>query len=78
MALTKTQRLLLLDKYSGHCAYCGKEIALKEMQADHIEPIFRGWMDGEVVKGEDSIKNMNPLVALVIAGKRLLLLSNSG
>lgn len=25
-------------KYDGHCAYCGKEIKLKEMQVDHFEP----------------------------------------
>jgi len=60
MALNENQRLSLLNKYNCHCAYCGKEIALKEMQADHIEPIFRGWRDDEVAKGADSIENMNP------------------
>jgi len=60
MALNKRERELLLSKYNGHCAYCGKEITLKEMQADHINPMFRGWGDDEVAKGVDSIDNMNP------------------
>lgn len=33
--LSKPIRKLVFDKYNGHCAYCGKEIALKEMQVDH-------------------------------------------
>jgi len=26
------------QKYNGHCAYCGCEITLQEMQVDHIVP----------------------------------------
>ena len=29
-------RQAVLDKFDGHCAYCGKEITLKEMQVDHF------------------------------------------
>lgn len=26
------------EKCDGHCAYCGKTIAIKEMQVDHVVP----------------------------------------
>lgn len=39
--LTKTDRQEVYDKCNGHCAYCGCEITLKEMQVDHIVPIAR-------------------------------------
>lgn len=29
---------LIHDKFNGRCAYCGKEITIKEMQIDHIIP----------------------------------------
>jgi len=66
MALTKQQRQELHSKYNGKCAYCGCDITLKEMQADHIKPIYRNWEDGEVNsdrRGIDDISNMNPSCA---------------
>ena len=49
------------------CAYCGKEIEYKDMQVDHIKPIFRGWSEEEKqnwvpedVLGDDSMENLNP------------------
>ena len=32
-------RQRVYDKYDGHCAYCGREIKMSEMQVDHIIPI---------------------------------------
>ena len=32
------------QKYNGHCAYCGCEITLKEMQVDHIVPKDTFWL----------------------------------
>ena len=32
----KIDRQKVHQKYSGHCAYCGKVITIKEMQVDHI------------------------------------------
>ena len=49
------------QKYGGRCAYCGEPIEYKDMQVDHIKPIFRGWSDSqkqdlpEGVCGDDSI-----------------------
>ena len=33
--IPKALRQQVYDKYQGHCAYCGKEITMKEMQVDH-------------------------------------------
>lgn len=38
MAFTKKKREQIHAKYSGHCAYCGDLIELKDMQIDHIIP----------------------------------------
>lgn len=45
-------RQAVYDKYSGHCAYCGVEIAVKNFQVDHIHPKNKG--------GANSIENYNP------------------
>lgn len=36
---TKQEREAVYQKCNGHCAYCGKEISIKEMQIDHKIPI---------------------------------------
>lgn len=50
--LNSTERQLIYDKCKGHCAYCGCEITIKQMQADHIYPFNLG--------GDDDIGNMLP------------------
>jgi hypothetical protein len=35
---SKINRTEVHAKYGGRCAYCGKEISMKEMQVDHIQP----------------------------------------
>ena len=37
--ISKLASEMVYQKYDGHCAYCGKEIKLSEMQVDHIIPI---------------------------------------
>ena len=37
--LSKAERQAVYDKMGGHCAYCGREITLQQMQADHVIPI---------------------------------------
>jgi len=34
----KIDRLQIYNKCEGHCAYCGKEIMIKDMQVDHCYP----------------------------------------
>ena len=40
MNLSKAQRVELLAKYGGKCAYCGVPLG-KGWHADHLEPIKR-------------------------------------
>ena len=54
--ITKEQREKVYQKYNGHCAYCGKEIAYKEMQVDHLVPLA----DYAFGRGENTIENMMP------------------
>ena len=42
----------IFAKYHEHCAYCGKQIELKDMQVDHAKPLKIG--------GEDEISNYMP------------------
>ena len=43
--MSKIDRQKVWEKYNGRCAYCGKEIALKDMQVDHIKPRRHGGDD---------------------------------
>lgn len=53
--MKKPNRLEVYNKYNGHCAYCGIELDLCNMQIDHIIPQVHG--HSEFI---DDIKNYNP------------------
>lgn len=38
MAFNRQKRIEIHSKFGGKCAYCGREILLKNMQVDHIIP----------------------------------------
>ena len=38
MSISKKTREQVYQKYNGRCAYCGREIAYKDMQVDHFIP----------------------------------------
>ena len=46
------RRIKIWQKYQHRCAYCGKDIAYKDMQVDHIWPKFGG--------GGNELENLNP------------------
>lgn len=50
--MKKAQRIVVHEKYGGRCAYCGKVIAHKDMQVDHVLPKCRG--------GSDDTDNLMP------------------
>lgn len=50
--LTATERQQIYEKFGGRCAYCGCNITIKEMQADHVIPLHLG--------GADDISNLYP------------------
>ena len=58
--MKKSERLIVFNKFDGHCAYCGKKIEYKDMQVDHIRP-QREKVEA-LVEGEDidDISNLNP------------------
>lgn len=43
--ISKTERIDIYNKTNGHCAYCGIEIDVADMQIDHVFPINRGGLD---------------------------------
>lgn len=51
-AIPKKVRQSVYLMYNGHCAYCGTEIAYKDMQVDHATPLRIG--------GADDISNYMP------------------
>lgn len=50
--MNKKIREMIYTKYNGHCAYCGMELEIKDMQVDHIIPQRLG--------GGDDTGNLNP------------------
>ncbi len=55
MSISKATRIKVYEKYGGHCAYCGCELAYKDMQVDHFVP-----QHGYFQTGSDEIKNLMP------------------
>ncbi len=68
MGKKRIDRQEVYNKCSGHCAYCGVEITIKQMQVDHIKPLYRNdnvetlevW---GVERGTDEMDNLNPSCA---------------
>jgi len=58
--ITKPERKAIYDKCGGHCAYCGKEITIKDMQADHVIPMEFYEAYKAIGQDIDSIENMLP------------------
>lgn len=51
-ALSKEMRAQVYAMYGGHCAYCGREIDIKEMQVDHVQAVY--------LSGKDELENYRP------------------
>lgn len=56
--INKATRELIYNKYSGHCAYCGCKLSLKEMQVDHIESVWVAELKHKPIN--DSLDNYMP------------------
>lgn len=39
-SISKELRFKVYNKYKGHCAYCGCELRLEEMQIDHLKDFY--------------------------------------
>ena len=51
-ALSKEMRAQVYAMYGGHCAYCGREIDITEMQVDHVQAVY--------LSGKDEMANYRP------------------
>jgi 5-methylcytosine-specific restriction endonuclease McrA len=61
----KIDRKIVWKRFGGNCAYCGKQITLREMQIDHLVPVRRGDSDADLAKrgvsrGTDDYSNLMP------------------
>ena len=67
----------IYNKYNGHCAYCGREIAYKDMQVDHIRPKHQGgYWDENIWKDVNDENNLmpSPLMQSLQTRKRIRIL----
>jgi 5-methylcytosine-specific restriction endonuclease McrA len=66
--MNKKIRQQVYTKYNGHCAYCGCEITMKQLQVDHIQAHWHTVPDIKanqygITKGTHDIENLNPSCA---------------
>ena len=64
--MKQDDRSRVYNKYTGHCAYCGKIMEYKDMQVDHIQP--------KSFHGKAEFENYNPSCRLCNHYKRAMLL----
>ncbi len=79
--MKKELRLKILGKFNGRCAYCGCDLNYRNLQVDHIVPLFRGSDDRElslygVKRGSNDISNLNPCCASCNSSKSTFTLEN--
>lgn len=69
--MNKKKREIVYAKYKGHCAYCGCELEMKDMQIDHIVPKCRNCENWAKEIGTDDIGNLNPSCRMCNYYKRM-------
>ena len=57
----KIDRRKVYNKFTGHCAYCGRKIDFNKMQIDHYWPQFLSHLEPELDK--DRFDNLMPSCA---------------
>lgn len=57
--ISKKLREEVYKKYNGHCAYCGCELEMKDMQVDHVVSVYRSHWKKEDIDLND-IDNLMP------------------
>lgn len=56
-----TKRESVLQKYGGHCAYCGAALTMKTLHVDHIIPKYRWHQYVRTASyNRDDLENLNP------------------
>ena len=46
-SIPKSVREQIYQKCDGHCAYCGCKLDYKDMQVDHIDPVYTSKLDDD-------------------------------
>jgi 5-methylcytosine-specific restriction endonuclease McrA len=59
--ISPSRRTLVYHKFNGHCAYCGQELTMWDMEVDHIKPYY--------MYHDNSIENLFPSCAVCNAVK---------
>ena len=59
-SISKKQRQTVYEKYSGHCAYCGCELLIRDMQVDHLIPMELYEVYKVIGQDIDTIENYMP------------------
>ena len=77
--LSKSERIEVYNKYKGHCAYCGCKLEYKDMQVDHLIPLY--WSEkvsgvGMNRKDLDSFENFMPACRMCNFYKSTMSLEN--
>lgn len=60
-AIPKKLRIALHKKYNHKCAYCGCDLEYREMQVDHIKPVYTN-TDIRKVMSEDEMYDITNLL----------------
>ncbi|WP_198174982.1 HNH endonuclease [Spirosoma arboris] len=68
MAISQKRRLTLYQAMNGRCGYCGRDIAFKDMQIDHMNPqsapsLSTYLIDGKKVNRTHHDSNLMPSCA---------------
>lgn len=58
--IPKKKRELVYKKYNGHCAYCGCELEMKDMQVDHVLSLCSARWRKTPQEELDDIENLMP------------------
>ena len=59
-AIPRAVREEVFRKYGGHCAYCGKKLATKDFQVDHLVPVQREKWGKATEQEVENFKNFMP------------------
>lgn len=58
--IPKAIRQAVYDRYDGRCGYCGCKISMKEMNVDHIDPVYLREADPDGAASLNDISNLMP------------------
>lgn len=57
-------RRMVYEKYGGHCAYCGCELTMHDMQVDHLKSVYESqdWAWGHDAMSTEELNSIDNLM----------------